>query len=296
MTIATGAYRGRVRRLAAWTVAAGMFLGIGLVGLPYYVAPLSERVRHPLHAWLKPSGTVGQSAGILALSMFLFMWLYPLRKRVRWFRIGRLPRWLDVHVAVGLALPVVGAIHAAWRFDGLIGLGYLAMLLVCASGVVGRFLYRRIPRVSTGTELDAQQLQVRRAELVRGIASRLGLDPIALDRELHEALDIGGTRTVHGSVVAVVRSELASRRVARRLRDVARRRRGGQEARDAPLRPLVRGIRREVALLQQMALLDVTRRLFRLWHVAHLPVALTALGAVLVHVAVVIAMGVTWLW
>jgi hypothetical protein len=45
-----------------------------------------------------------------------------------------------------------------------------------------------------------------------------------------------------------------------------------------------------------MALLDVTRRLFRLWHVAHLPVALTALGAVLVHVAVVIAMGVTWLW
>jgi len=55
-------------------------------------------------------------------------------------------------------------------------------------------------------------------------------------------------------------------------------------------------IRREIALLQQTALIDATRRVFRFWHVAHLPVAVAALAAVLVHVTVVVAMGVTWLW
>jgi hypothetical protein len=43
-------------------------------------------------------------------------------------------------------------------------------------------------------------------------------------------------------------------------------------------------------------MLEATQRVFRLWHVAHRPVALTALLAVLVHVAVVVALGATWLW
>ena len=49
--------------------------------------------------------------------------------------------------------------------------------------------------------------------------------------------------------------------------------------------------RREMALAQQMRMLDATRRVFALWHVAHRPFALTALLAVLVHVAVAVAVG-----
>jgi hypothetical protein len=54
--------------------------------------------------------------------------------------------------------------------------------------------------------------------------------------------------------------------------------------------------RREMALSQQMRLLDATHRLFRFWHVAHRPVALAALVAVAVHVGVAVAMGVTWFY
>ena len=53
---------------------------------------------------------------------------------------------------------------------------------------------------------------------------------------------------------------------------------------------------REMALAQQVALLQWTHRIFRWWHVAHRPVALTALIAVIIHVVVVAATGVTWLW
>ena len=120
---------------------------------------MAERVRSPLHPWLRPSGVIGQSAGILALAIFLFLWLYPLRKKVKalaW--TGSVGRWLDVHVMAALTLPLLLAIHAAWRFDGVIGLGYTAILLVCASGVIGRYLYSHIPRARSGVELSRDEV------------------------------------------------------------------------------------------------------------------------------------------
>jgi hypothetical protein len=287
--------RGGGRRFAI-PILVGSLLAASLPGLPYYTAPIAERVRHPLHAWLKPSGTVGQAAGILALAMFLFLWLYPLRKRVRWLAFGRLPRWLDVHIVVGLALPFVAVIHAAWRFDGLVGLGYLALLLVVLSGIVGRYLYRRIPRGPDGVELSQAELDSRRRELIAGLAARLDVPPGTLASGLDLELGRPRGRTLGSAVVAVVRSEVAYRRFARRLRP--RPAAGGVDSRRerSRIRDARRMIRREITFLQEMALLEATRRVFRFWHVAHLPVALTALAAVVVHVAVVVAMGVTWLW
>jgi hypothetical protein len=43
-------------------------------------------------------------------------------------------------------------------------------------------------------------------------------------------------------------------------------------------------------------MLRATHGLFRYWHVAHRPFAVLALTAVVVHVAVVVAVGATWLW
>jgi hypothetical protein len=51
-----------------------------------------------------------------------------------------------------------------------------------------------------------------------------------------------------------------------------------------------------VALNQQARMLDATHAVFRYWHVFHRPVAIAALVAVLVHVAVVVSLGATWLW
>jgi hypothetical protein len=51
---------------------------------------------------------------------------------------------------------------------------------------------------------------------------------------------------------------------------------------------------REMSLTQQARMLDATRKVFGYWHVAHRPFALTALVAVVIHVAVVIALGATW--
>ena len=48
---------------------------VAVWGSPYYALPLEERVRSPLHIWLRPSGYIGQGAGILSLAVMLFLWL-----------------------------------------------------------------------------------------------------------------------------------------------------------------------------------------------------------------------------
>src|SRR5512140_2224167 len=99
---------------SAWVTVGLMvpLLAVNIWGASYYLATPAARVRHPLHALLRPSGAVGQSAGIAAFLIFVFLWLYPARKK--WKKLaftGSVGKWLDVHVAAALLLPLLLATH-----------------------------------------------------------------------------------------------------------------------------------------------------------------------------------------
>ena len=287
-------------RSLRWPISLIMvaLAAVNVVGASYYTLPMTERVRSPLHAWLRPSGYIGQSAGIASVAIFVFLWLYPLRKKFKWLSFtGAVARWLDVHVVVALALPLLLAIHAAWRFGGVIGLGFDAMMIVCASGVVGRYLYVRIPRTRSGVELTREEAQTQRQALLSRIAQRSGLP-------LEKVEEVLSVPTSHGEKIGLIRSlwamvenDFARWRMARALR---RRWRalgvGGKPIAKTTLDEIVRLAQREMALEQQSRLLDATQRVFRFWHVAHRPIAITALIAVIIHVAVVVTLGATWFW
>jgi hypothetical protein len=266
-------------------------------GIAYYLAPVSQRVRAPLHALLRPSGAVGQSFGVLGLLLFLFMWLYPLRRKFRWLAwTGTLGDWIRIHAVIGLALPVLVAVHAGWRFSGLIGLGYWSMLLVSLSGMVGRYLYGRIPRSRTGLELSIEETGSRRRALVTEIAAALDLDPVAVARTLEATLEPPPARSLGGALRRLAVDDIQRWLAVRNLRRMWSAPRPGQPRVDPAITAhALKLARHEIALGQQLRMLDVTQRLFRYWHVAHRPVAITALLAVLIHVVVVVAMGQTWL-
>lgn len=281
--------RGRVGGRTVVGALVALMGAITLYGLPYYILGSGERLRHPMHAWLRPSGPIGQSAGVIALAIFIFLWLYPVRKKVRWLAwTGSVGRWLDVHVAAALTMPLLVGLHAGWRFDGLIGLGYGAILVVCLSGVVGRYLYVRIPRSLGGVELTREQVTAERRTLLDALARSTGVPAADLERRLAPPAR-GAAHGVPGILLALARSDLARRRVVRRLRKTL-----GAGLDPEVARQVFRLASREIALAEQARLLDGTHRVFRLWHVAHRPVALTALLTVTVHLVVVIALGTTW--
>lgn len=282
-------------KLWAWLLGIALPLGIiNLLGAPYYTADMATRVRHPWHTMLRPSGTVGLTAGIAAVAIFIFLWLYPLRKKHRRLAfLGSLGKWMDVHVASALALPLLLAIHSAWRADGLIGLGLLAMFIVIGSGVVGRYLYVRIPRARNGVELSREDVAARRRELIGELADRTGLGVDVIEELLDVGSDGGEERNPLRILARLVADDLLRRRrVAALERRWSTTTRGGRPLSRRELHEVVRLASQEMSLQQQTRMLDATHRVFRFWHVAHRPFAITALVAVVIHVAVVVAMGV----
>lgn len=285
--------RGRV----LWLLLVGLpLLVINIVGAPYYLDAMGVRVRHPWHPWLRPSGYIGQSAGILAFLIFLVLWLYPMRKKFKALAfMGTLGGWMDVHVASALALPLLLFIHSSWRADGLIGLGLMSMYVVIASGVVGRYLYTRIPRARSGVELTREEVTAKRQELVTLLAATTGLT----EDVVYHALDVMPSSTEEGGLLAICWHLLSDDLLRwKRIRELRRRwaavAPAGRPLSSRALADAVSLASQEISLTQQSRMLEATQRVFRFWHVAHRPFAITALIAVVIHVVVVVALGATW--
>jgi hypothetical protein len=162
--------------------------------------------------------------------------------------------------------------------------------------MVGRYLYGRIPRSRTGLELSIEETVSRRRALVTEIAAALDLDPVAVARTLEATLEPPPARGLGGALRRLALDDLHRWLAVRNLRRMwSAPRPGRPHVEPATTAHALKLARREIALGQQLRMLDATQRLFRFWHVAHRPVAITALLAVLIHVAVVVAMGQTWL-
>ncbi|HZE93847.1 MAG TPA: hypothetical protein VEZ49_03995, partial [Gemmatimonadales bacterium] len=171
-----------------------------------------------------------------------------------------------------------------------------SMMVVWLSGIVGRYIYARIPRGRAGVELTREEIARRRAALLVQIAQHSGLD-LATIQEILSPTPAAQRPGVWGTLKRMVADDFARRAAERRLRRLWDARGPRRRAADrAVIRSVMRLARQEVALAQQVRMLDATQAVFRYWHIFHRPVAIAALVAVLVHVAVVVALGATWLW
>ena len=287
-------------RVGLWLVVGvlGLLVAANLAGLPYFVLSAAERVRSPLHPLFRPSGLIGQSAGIAAFALFIFLWIYPLQKKFRQLTFGATrATWLNAHVIAGLCVPFLATLHAAWHFSGLIGLGYGAMMVAWLSGIVGRYIYVRIPRSKSGVELTREELEAQRRAVLQQIVDSTGIDGELLEHALLSGSSptISPDANVLKAFVLMIGDDLRRWRAARQLQWDWQGASTAEKESDREARSKLHGLmRNEIALMQQARMLDVTHRLLRYWHVAHKPMAIVALGAVVLHVGTAIALGVTW--
>jgi len=143
----------------------------------------------------------------------------------------------------------------------------------------------------------AQSLGAQRQAMLEEIAARSGLELVAIEAAL--AADPSPTRGLGlwPTFRRMIADDLRRRQAAKALRREIQRRRPLQRRSDMnALREVVRLASREMALLQQARMLGATHNILRFWHVAHRPLAITALAAVIIHVAVVVSLGATWFW
>jgi len=266
------------------SIAVVALVIVGLDGWRYYWTPLDVRAYTDLHPQLRPSGTVGHVLRISRASLTVIMHLYSLRKRARFLsRLGPINVWLEAHIFCGILGPVLVTLHTSFKFNGLVSVAYWSMVIVVASGFVGRYLYVRIPRSIRGHELSRAELEAKAAELRQRFAA------IELPQQMAERIAAFEAASVPASEDDTSWLGLLFGEPRIRLRLIALSR---------ELRQVV-GDRRLVSdqltllaerdfLLRRIAYLKKTKRLFDLWRVYHKPLA------VLMGLIVVVHVGIAW--
>jgi hypothetical protein len=266
------------------SLATVLLVVVGLDGWRYYWSPLDARAYTDLHQLLRPSGKVGHVLGITGVSLMVVMHLYSLRKRVQWLsRLGPINVWLEAHIFCGILGPVLVTLHTSFKFNGLVSVAFWSMVIVVASGFVGRYLYVRIPRSIRGHELGRAELEEKASEMRRRF-SEIELPPKMAERiAAFEAASVPASEddtTWMGLLIGEPKLRLRLIALSRHLHRVVSDRRLVSEQ-------LALLAERDL-LLRRIVYLKKTKRLFDLWRVYHKPLA------VLMGIIVVVHVGIAW--
>jgi hypothetical protein len=281
---------GRLRAVLTvlWVLAAGAALAYAW---DYYMLPLPERPFSPKHELLAPTGLFGHWLGIIgSLMMAVGVGVYELRKRVPFMsRAGKLSYWLQVHIFLCTLGPFLILLHTSFRFGGVVSIAFWSMVLVVLSGVFGRFVYVRIPKTIHGQFRTLESIERQRKLLIEMVVRDTGLEAAKIERLLlSQRMPV--KQGLLSSITSAVRFELGRKK---RERAINRQLDGWRVTPGMRSRVLYLA-QREVEIDQQIQLLKPFQRLFRYWHVFHLPLAIVLLLILIVHVTVVTMFGYGW--
>jgi hypothetical protein len=160
-------FRGRLMRLSLSLTAGLLVLGLATAvavwGHDYYRLGPAARPFHVHHDLLRPSGRAGLTFGTVATVLFVLNLGYLVRKRlihIRW--LGSLRTWMSFHVVTGLTGGSLIVLHSAFAPSSALAiLALVALAITLLSGMIGRYLYAKVPRSLEGRELELEQVRER---------------------------------------------------------------------------------------------------------------------------------------
>jgi len=290
----------RIRLVCGYVLAIAVIVGLAVYGFAYYTLGSADRPFSPKHHLLRPSGAIGIKLGFMGLTMFLAIFVYPLRKKWPWLsRQGSSKHWLDIHVLLGLTAPFIIALHSAFKFRGFAGMAFWIMVAVSLSGVIGRYLYAQIPRRLNSAEMSAKELQ----DVQAGLAEQLKQQRLLPEEDLRLLLRLPSPERVQEMSIVFALGYMMVLDVGRAFRIAKLRRRalalserfttlgGFLRTRHASLERAVSTARAEAATAKRILFLSRSQQVFHLWHVVHKPFSYSFALLAIIHIVVVMMMG-----
>ncbi|RIH66054.1 hypothetical protein D1164_07270 [Mariniphaga sediminis] len=274
-------------------IILGTLGGLILYGANYYSTQIDERYFHEQHELLKPTGLIGHGLGILGSFFILFgVFSYMVRKRIRRFsKVGLLKYWLEFHIFLCTLGPVLILFHTSFKFGGLVAASFWSMAAVVASGVIGRFIYLQIPRSIGGRELSREELNTLKTGLLADLTNKYNLD-VEMVAFLSDALT---QKTIYPERNPIIRLYQRLRSEKRLLKEMKVKLKA-HKIPSSDFKGVNKTIKREIVLTRKIDWLWFMQRIFRYWHVAHLPFAFVMLAIMVVHIIVAILFGYNWIF
>lgn len=259
---------------------------IALKGASYYSTSMEERFYHPDHKLLKPNGLYGHGLGIFGTLMIMIgVFGYMARKRMKSLsRVWVLKHWLEIHIFLCTLGSILIMYHTAFKLGGIVSVSFWSMVAVVLSGVIGRFIYLQIPRTIQGRELSLAEISEMRNSLSDEI-KKIGIQSSTTDFISSLNMDNGNNA---GSKDQNFNDKEQLNEIKKKLKSM-----------NIPTndkRKLIQSLKSEISMKRKLHRLELMQRLFRYWHIAHLPFALIMLIIMIIHVAVALTLGYYWIF
>lgn len=246
----------------------------------------------------KAGSDLGYYMGLVGGSMMLILLLYPLRKNLKSFqRLGALRHWFALHMALGILGPTLVIFHTAFELGSLNSkIAFLSMMLVAGSGIVGRFIYVHIHHGLYGRAATLEEQRMRLAQSEDEAKTLFAHYPEIRDRlySFHDrALDakVSLPNRIWRFMTLRIRGRVLLYRLRRPLQQVLIRQ-AAEQGWNRQIQNSHRRLARQeaaeyVAIVCSVAQFQAWKRLFSLWHVAHIPFVFLLVGSGIAHVVAV---------
>jgi hypothetical protein len=239
-----------------------------------------------------PRSNFGFYLGVVGSVMMLALLAYPLRKHVRFMhRWGALKHWFRWHMIMGIVGPTLILFHSTFHLRSLNAtIALVSMLIVMASGVIGRFVYTRIHYGLYGSRATLERVQQEFTGQSDDMRPRFHMVP-----RVEEWLKSYARRgnQVDRSLVTMWwhlfslgwKRRLCAFRCARELRAILRRERHPEFPGGAP--EAIHLAKRFLREAERVAEFTTYERLFSLWHILHIPLIYLLAASTVFHIIAV---------
>jgi hypothetical protein len=245
-----------------------------------------------------PGDDFGYYLGLVGAVMMLILLLYPLRKHVSFLqKLGAISRWFRLHMVFGIAGPLLILFHSTFTIGSLnAGVAMGCMLLVAGSGVIGRFMYRRIHHGLYGRRATLQEMQAQLGTQEGEVRSKFHFAPRVEARliafgDLAHARPDGFLRSTWQFLTISLRARRVHAQCMRELRKILgsnAQQRGWDRAKlQRRLKTASEIIRAFLDAARHSAQFSIYERLFSLWHILHVPFVFMLVISGVVHVIAV---------
>lgn len=265
-------------------IVVAVTIYIGNSGFSYYKLPLEERYYHPDYEWFKPSGLFGHGIGIIGTLMIIVgVVVYILSKKYGFLtKLIRLKYLLEFHIFLCTLGPILVLYHTTFKFGGIVSIAFWSMVAVVLSGVVGRFIYIRIPRNIAGKDLSFAEIKVIQNNMIEELKSMElnSSELVELIEKYEPATGSGFSKwNQNKSYLRQVKTLIYKQSI--------------DKSQKQKIRQIVKD---QMSLMGKVAGLQQMQKLFKYWHVAHKPFALIMLVVVTIHVIVTLLFGYRWIF
>lgn len=248
--------------------------------------------------WYKSGDDVGYGMGVVGAVMMLLLFAYPLRKHVKWMQgFGQMKHWFITHMVLGLGGPLVVLAHTNFELRSMNAtVAVWSMIVVVASGLLGRFVYLQVNQGLGGHRESAESLarlideEKRSGESLSRLAPKMIAQLAEHGRRVDEHSAKEGALARAWSVFGLPFECIATiERCRAKLREDLQGELGRLPAgeREKARVKMLDFAKQYVEATRRVAAFAAYSKLFSLWHILHVPFVFMMVVCVLVHIAAV---------